>query len=192
MDVHLVEPEARGHVSGGYLYNERMCATAGFTRHAARVDALVETLVSIPAGPHTLLVADSLFYTRAGLAPFLAARAATGCRLAILVHAFPSFVERASQRATVVAAQPLLPTTEEVELAAEVDFLISPGPAVARQLAQCDSRASVVIGLPGTDAPATPGTSSSRGRDPGLLRIVTVGGVSANKGLLDGVDALDA
>lgn len=192
MYVHLVEPEAEGHVSGGFLYNERMCTAGGLSRHRVHAGDLRTVLSAIPDGAETVLVADSLFYGREVLAPFLEARAARECQLALLVHAFPSFVRRAQDRAEVVAAYPLLPTDEEVALASEVDFLISPGPAVARQLALRGCPTPVVIASPGMDAPPVSARHAPLARTPGPLRFVTIGAVSSNKGLLDGLDALAA
>jgi glycosyltransferase involved in cell wall biosynthesis len=192
--VHLIEPHSSGRISGGYLYNQRLAGAApnAIRRHAVRVDTLERDLAQIELDTPALLLADSLFLKPALMAPFLALRR-PGLALGVLMHAFPSFIERAGDRGVLAQSLPLRPTPDELALLDQLDLLVAPGPYVPRLLTECGARLRTLVCAPGRDEPlAVPSTSPVvRARDAAsATRIISVGNVTPLKGLLDGLQAL--
>jgi glycosyltransferase involved in cell wall biosynthesis len=190
----LVQPDPGSRISGGYLYNQRMAEHAPASRPlalasvpTARAVDIVGALDSLALAAGDLVLADSLFLHPDRLAPFTALRA-RGVRVGMLLHALPSFVERAaagqaSQRATDV----------ERDLLAQIDFLIVPGPYLEAVLAGVGP---VHVCSPGIDdawrRSAPPGSTSGHdpGRDVNVPAVLSAGAVTPVKGFDDLADAL--
>lgn len=188
MRLHLIEPHAGERISGGYVYNHRMAAGApGIEVHAVRSHDLGRELGQLDLGKRGVVLVDSLFLTRELLSPFLALRR-PGLELGVLMHALPSFITRAGERALLSSALPLLPTRDELELLEALDFVVAPGPYVPRLLSQCRASVRSIICPPGVD-PRAPRVPVRRG--PGEpLRLLSMGGVTPLKGFADAVLAL--
>lgn len=187
MRFHLIEPQAGGRISGGYLYNHRMAAGAPeLELHAVRLDELDRDLAHLDLGERALVLADSLFLTPDLMPPFLALRR-PGLELGVLMHALPSFITRGGDRARLSSALPLLPTREELQLLEALDFVVAPGPYVPRLLSQCHASIRSIICSPGID----PRAPRPRQRDPKEpVRLISMGGVTPLKGFADAVLAL--
>jgi glycosyltransferase involved in cell wall biosynthesis len=188
MRATLIEPCSEGRISGGFLYNTRIARSEpAIARLAVRPERLAADLAEALVGaPRGWLVADSLFLDERQLAAFQRWRSA-GHRLALLLHAFPSFVRRAEDREALARCLPLLPTDEELELLASVDLLIAPGPYAPRLLAE-RSRVATAICPPGVDRAPAPGPRRCPGAGP--VELISIGSVTPLKGLLDAVEAL--
>jgi glycosyltransferase involved in cell wall biosynthesis len=191
--VHLIEPHSSGRISGGYLYNQKLAGAVphAIRRHAVRVDTLERDLAQLELDTPALLLADSLFLKPALMASFLALRR-PGLALGVLMHAFPSFIERAGDRQLLARSLPLLPTPDELALLDQLDLLVAPGPYVPRLLTQCGARLRTLVCSPGRDAPldgqsAPPGSTRPTSAAP---RILSIGNITPLKGLLDGLQAL--
>jgi glycosyltransferase involved in cell wall biosynthesis len=183
----LVQPDAGGRISGGYLYNQRMVEHAP----AAAPITLVDVPVAVAPGHLTamdagdVVLADSLFLHPERLAPFLAL-AARGVRVGMLLHALPSFIERAA--AGQVSHEP---TASEAALLDQLDLVVVPGPYLHGVLGPRIAT-PIAICLPGIDdawrratPPAAPEAHPGR-----ALMLLSVGAVTPNKGFDDVVDAL--
>jgi glycosyltransferase involved in cell wall biosynthesis len=185
MRVVVVEPDGHGRTSGGYLYNLRLAEHGAFE--------LVRVTPGIPAqleglrgSKMDLILADSLFLEARGLAPFLALREGA-TRVGVLLHAFPSFIRRASDRATLERELPLVPLASELEAIAHLDLVVTPGPYVARVLSAAGSRVPCVVCSPGVDsapensAAATPSVT---------VRLLAIANLTPAKGIPDALEAL--
>jgi glycosyltransferase involved in cell wall biosynthesis len=191
--VHLIEPHASGRISGGYLYNQKLAgaAVSAIRRHPVRVTALAQDLARIELEAPTLVLADSLFLKPTLLAPFLALRR-PGLALGVLLHAFPSFIERAGDRRALAQCLPLHPTTEELALLAQLDVLVAPGPYAPRLLAECGARLRTLVCSPGMNEPLDSPSAFAASARPAASgpRIISIGNVTPLKGLMDGLDAV--
>lgn len=198
MGVHLVEPRAEGLISGGYLYNRRMAAAApGVRLHSVRLDALADELAALELSAGDLVLADSLFLTPERWQPFRALAAARRLSLGALLHAFPSFIERAQERESVLRSLPLAPSAAELEICAELDVLVALGAYVPELLRGAGCEVPCAICPPGVDAtsPRAQGRAHADGQGsepPTELCILSLGAVTPLKGLADGVAALAA
>src|SRR5262249_32516658 len=103
-------------------------------------------------------------------------------------HAFPSFIARAHEREQLARALPLYPTQVELQLIAELDLLVTPGPCAPRLLAECGSPTPCVVCPPGVDRPVSPPVRVADD----VVRFISLGSVTTLKGLQDALDALSA
>lgn len=186
MGVFLVEPDSDGRISGGYLYNRKLsAASSGVQLVSLSARELASGLAPLPIGAESWLLVDSLLLHPASLEPFLALRRRTGCRLGLLLHAFPSFVARAPTLSAEEAAH-LMPTPLELTLVQELDAVVSPGPYAERVLRRSGLRLPCLICPPGAvpvdDAPEPPRS--------GPPTVLSVCNVTLGKGLKDAVRAL--
>ena len=167
----LVQPDAGGRISGGYLYNQRMAehAPAGRPLEIACETPAVE--------PGDRVLVDSLFLDPERLAPLVALRT-RGARVGMLLHALPSFIERAG--AGLASHEP---SESERALLARLDFLIVPGPYLAGLLAGV---APIHVCPPGVDDEWRRPPAERTGE----IAIVSAGAVTPIKGFDDMVDAL--
>jgi glycosyltransferase involved in cell wall biosynthesis len=173
----LVQPDAGGRISGGYLYNQRMAEHAPADRP---LELGAETAPELSAGD--LLLVDSLFLHPDRLPRFVALRE-RGVRVGMLLHALPSFIERAT--AGLASHEP-----SEVEraLLAGLDFLVVPGPYLRAVLAPLVP-VPIHVCPPGIDgewrraAPPPPRAARE-------LVMLSAGAVTPIKGFDDMVDAL--
>lgn len=167
----LVQPDAGGRISGGYLYNQRMAEHAP----AGRPLELATETPEVDAGD--LVLVDSLFLDPVRLAPLTALRG-HGARVGMLLHALPSFIERAASGLASHA-----PTDSERALLAGLDFLIVPGPYLAGLLA---GETPIHVCPPGVDDEWRRPPADRTGE----VAIVSAGAVTPIKGFDDMVDAL--
>lgn len=188
MDIFLIEPEAKGRISGGYLYNARMAAAPGLNRRSAAADRFGDALGGLPKTDSGLVLADSLFLTPENLEPLLLARRRLGYRIGVLLHAFPSFVERAQDRNRLSAQLPLTPTGDELDFIRGLDVVVTPGPYLPRLLERLGVDVPCAICPPGVHR-GLPGEKHRR-NTVAPMRLLSLGGVTPNKGLLDAIGAL--
>lgn len=186
--IYLVEPEAGGRISGGYLYNQRIATRAASVE---RVSLAAGSLATLPTRLNPMrsdwVIADSLFLTEPSLQLFLELRRRTSCRLAVLLHAWPSCIARAASLSGSAPPSELRPTRSELELVAQLDAVVCPGPLTQRQLAEAGLAVPVLICPPGAPVPART-LPRSAVRAP--LRLLSVSNVTRGKGLQDGVRVL--
>lgn len=191
MRTHLIEPHAVGRISGGYLYNQRMADGVSVCRHAVRLDSLEADLSCLElSGPGWVLV-DSLFLRSELLEPFFALRR-PNLGLGVLLHALPSFIERACRREVLQRALPLRASAAELALLDRLDLLVAPGPYVPRVLGEQGSKIRCLVCPPGVDQPRGSGPASQEELGDRQLRFISLGGVSPLKGFGDGLLALAA
>lgn len=191
MRARLLEPCSGGRISGGYLYNTRIARDPRrIERHAVRPDRLEEDLERTLAGVERgWLLADSLFFDPRQLPAFARWREA-GHRLAILLHAFPSFIRRAEDRERLARELPLRPSDDELRLLQAVDLLIAPGPYAPRLLAECGAPVATAICPPGVDRPSSgPGPAAPAAKQ-GPVELLSIGSVTPLKGFADALEAL--
>jgi glycosyltransferase involved in cell wall biosynthesis len=188
MRAHLIEPHSGGRISGGYLYNQRIAdGSTEIARHAVRLEALDAELARLDLpGPAWVLI-DSLFLRPELCAPFLRLRRAD-LHLGVLLHALPSFIERASRREVLEQALPLGASRAELALLDELELLVAPGPYMPRVLASQGARIPCIVCAPGVDHPSAARAASRSGSRP--FQLVSLGGVSPLKGFADGLAAL--
>ncbi len=183
--VFVVEPEAGGRVSGGYLYNLRLAESRVIARRPAAPGGLEGALEAIGAAPGDTVLLDSLLLEPRAAALLAALGRASGARVGALVHAFPSFVRRASEPRPFTGE--LRPTAAELEALAALDIVVTPGAYVARVLAAAGCHLPCLVCPPGVDRPAT----SPRARPPGdAVRLVTLANLTPNKGIPASIRAL--
>lgn len=190
--IYLVEPEAQGRVSGGYLYNQRLAeAGAGVSSVSTSVAALERSLGALALAPQDWLLLDSLFLEPRAFAAFVAARQRTGCQLGLMLHAFPSFVERADRGDKAGLIEPR-PSESELALLRELDAVVCPGPYGPRVLAESGVGVPTVSCPPGpVVAPeGSPLPSSAPSLPAPRLQVLTVGNVTRGKGYQDALGAL--
>lgn len=189
MRVHLIEPHAGGRISGGYLYNQRIADGTTVVRHAVGLDTLASDVARLElTGPGWVLI-DSLFLRPELIAPLRELRQ-PGLGLGVLLHALPSFIERASRRDQLELELPLRATAKELALLAELDLLVAPGPYVPRLLAEQGSSIRCSICPPGVDRPPAGARASRVVDQTATFRFISLGGVSPLKGFADGLCAL--
>lgn len=187
MQIRLLEPHSGGRVSGGYLYNQKLSmAQAAISRHAFSPASSIAALAGTELGPDTLLLVDSLFLNPSDLAALFELRTTTRCRLGCLVHALPSFIQRAHLPPEAFGDEPWLPSETELELLGQLDVVVAPGPFVPNLLESAGMRTPCVQCLPGCErrAPAARTAVSHP------ARILTVATLAPNKGHLDALTAL--
>jgi glycosyltransferase involved in cell wall biosynthesis len=188
MRALLLEPDAGGRISGGYVYNARMAAGhPAIERVAIRPDHFEADLRAVELPGEAWLILDSLFLTRAHLAAFGRLSLGPGQRRAMLLHALPSFIRRAEDRDQLARALPLAPSAEELALLSELDLVIAPGPYVPRLLREHGASVETAICPPGVD-PRPRRAGSSGGSRP--VRLASIGSVTPLKGFLDAAEAL--
>jgi glycosyltransferase involved in cell wall biosynthesis len=187
MHVFLIEPHSGGRISGGYLYNIEMARhEPRIQRRGVRPDELADDLEALQLPSPAWLLADSLFLTPEKLPIIQHQARLAGHRLGVVLHAFPSFIQRAGDRERLARSLPLSPTAPELELLEQLDLLITPGPYVPRLLADCGCAVRTAVCAPGvTRIPALP-----RHRDSGRVELISIGSVTPLKGFLDAAEAL--
>jgi glycosyltransferase involved in cell wall biosynthesis len=184
----LLEPHAGGRISGGYVYNARMTGgSPTISRQALRFERFETDLEACDLPNASWLIADSLFLTRAHVRALERVGRAAGHRLAMLLHAFPSFIRLAADRDGLARALPLSPSREELDLLGSFDLVIAPGPYVPRLLAESRAQVKTLICPPGVD-PNPP--RARRAGVAGPVQLVSIGGVTPLKGFLDAAEAL--
>jgi glycosyltransferase involved in cell wall biosynthesis len=172
----LVQPAAGNRISGGYLYNSEMASHGAWELLSIPRDDLEATLDGIDGD---LVIADSLWLTRATIAPFFRLQA-RGIRVAVMMHSFPSMIA-AAEGGTPPRPRP---TPFELEALERVGLVIAPGMHYARMLA--GHRVQVLICKPGiADAWRMPPRRRS-----GSCVLVSVGAVTPRKGFRDVLEAL--
>jgi glycosyltransferase involved in cell wall biosynthesis len=188
MRAFLLEPDAEGRISGGYLYNAKITeGSASVERRAVRPDHFEDDLRALDLPGGAWLIADSLFLTREHMAVSRRTFREPRHRIAVLLHAFPSFIRRAEDRGTLARALPLSPSPDELDLLSHLDLVIAPGPYVPRLLAECGAAVKTAICPPGVDPnPAAARRASSSGP----VQLLSVGSVTPLKGFLDAAEAL--
>jgi glycosyltransferase involved in cell wall biosynthesis len=186
MRVVLLEPDSGGRISGGYLYNSRMAGgSPAIERRALRADRLEDDLRAVPPSDAWLL-ADSLFLNAEHLS--VLRRRFAGCRLGVLLHAFPSFIRRAEDRDALARELPLLPSPDELGLLERLDLLVAPGPYVPRLLVECGCSVPTIVCPPGVDANIRPRAAAAADGRP--VQLLSIGSVTPLKGFMDTAEAL--
>jgi glycosyltransferase involved in cell wall biosynthesis len=184
--LYLVEPKAHGLISGGYRYNQ-LLAEACRSLQLVEVDpnGLQRQLATLAIQAGDWMLADSLFLEPRAFGTFLELKRTRQCRLALVLHAFPSIIERAASLTPEAVAQ-LTPTATETALVEELDAVICPGPHSARQVKKSMPTARTLLCPPGAPdvAPEQPNFAQQR------RRILSVGNVTRAKGYGDGLDAM--
>jgi glycosyltransferase involved in cell wall biosynthesis len=190
MRVYLIEPHSGGRISGGFLYNAKIAEfEPRVERRAVRPDRLEDDLRALTFPEPAWLLADSLFLNAEQLGIFQRFRSGSGHGLGLLLHAFPSFIQAAEDRGALERALPLSPTDVELTLLDALDVVVTPGPYAPRLLEAGGARVPAVICPPGVDAePLSPRTQSESAAQ--RVELVSIGGVTPLKGLLDAADAL--
>jgi glycosyltransferase involved in cell wall biosynthesis len=176
--IVLVQPPARGRISGGFLYNSRLAESTLWEL----CDLPARELPSLPgrAAQRRLLLMDSIWLTRPHAPSFLAL-ASHGYAIGLMLHSFPSMIE-----ATENGRAPLgEPTSFEREVIEQLDVVVVPGRHYRDLLA--GSRTPIVIVEPGIDD----AWRAEPRRRSGPCRLVSVGAVTPRKGFLDVAEALD-
>jgi glycosyltransferase involved in cell wall biosynthesis len=120
------------------------------------------------------------------MAPFRKLRA-QGARVGALLHAFPSFIHRATVRATLERELPLAPLPAELDLVARLDLVVTPGAYVARLLAASDTPVPCVVCPPGVDHAEPSGTVTPSTPD---ARLLVIANLTPAKGVADALRAL--
>jgi glycosyltransferase involved in cell wall biosynthesis len=188
MRTHLIEPHSGGRISGGYLYNQRIAdGCKAVARHAVGLDTLDADLARLELAGSGWVLIDSLFLQEE-LFPALLSLRRSDLRLGVLLHALPSFIERANRREVLERELPLTATPAELALLDELELLVAPGPYVPRVLGSQGSPIPCIVCPPGVDhrtSPPTPKHAKAR-----AIRLISLGGVSPLKGFADGLAAL--
>lgn len=188
MRAILLEPDAGGRISGGYLYNARMAeAGTAIERRAVRPDHFEADLRALDVPDDAWLIADSLFLTAEHMAVFEQLFRGSRRRRAVLLHSLPSFIQCAEDRARLAAALPLVPPRGEVEMLESLDLAIAPGPYLPRLLARAGSRVMTAICPPGVDRAPPLSVRADAGAP---VRLISIGSVTPLKGFLDAAEAL--
>lgn len=187
--ITLVEPHSSGRTSGGYLYNHRIAQyAADVTVVSIPEGSLATTLAGLVVEPGDLVLADSLFLSEAGLEPFFALRKRHPVAVGVLLHAFPSFIARASDRSLLARSLPLAPTAEELTLLSKLDLVVTPGENVQALLTAAGCDVHALVCRPGVDRvpPREP-----RSVEPGApVKLIIMGKVGPLKGIADALEAL--
>jgi glycosyltransferase involved in cell wall biosynthesis len=179
----LIQPDAGGRISGGYLYNSRMAAGGAWRLLNANTDTDRTTALlahAIEAVPNqALLLVDSIWLTEPTLGPFLDRRRAGG-RVGLILHSLPSMITAAESGAALVTE----PTAWEVSAIEQLDLVVTPGDHYAKMLA--GRAVKGLIAPPGVDDAWRCPPRPRRGR----CSLVSVGAVTPRKGFLDVVRVL--
>ncbi|HEY8942686.1 MAG TPA: glycosyltransferase [Polyangiaceae bacterium] len=204
MTIVLVEPEAGGRLSGGFLYNSRMEQHGAWTLLRAHPQELTRAVQDVSAD---LLIADSLWLTDAHVEPFLK-RKREGTRVAVLLHSFPesTAAAEAGLRSNGTASPSELDAVRRFGLALLVGphyervlreggvmtLLIEPGVDDAWR---CPPRLRAASQQPpSTGAFRSPTSTFAGGRSPETesraVALVSVGAITRRKGFLDVLEAL--
>jgi glycosyltransferase involved in cell wall biosynthesis len=192
--ILLFEPSSKGRASGGFLYNQRVTAHTRAVRRIPVPDgALASVLATQAPGSNDVALLDSLVLSRGPVSSLVELRARTGAAVGALIHAFPSFIQRATDRATLARSLPLVPSDDEIALLSELDLVVTPGSNVVRTLAAAGCPTPGVACRPGVDRalrqgapPDESGVSTNRGPP----RLVAIGHTGPAKGFADALHAL--
>jgi glycosyltransferase involved in cell wall biosynthesis len=186
MHVFLIEPHSGGRISGGYQYNIEMARhEPRIQRRGVRPEQLADDLEALCLPSPAWLLADSLFLTAKHLPVVQHHARAAGHRLGVVLHAFPSFIDRASNRELLGRSLPLTPSEQELAMLEQLDLLITPGPYIPRLLAGCGCGVRTAVCAPGVERFAA-GPRRASGR----VELLSIGSVTPLKGLLDAAEAL--
>lgn len=187
LPVFLLEPHAGGRISGGYQYNIEMARHApAIARRAVRPDHLAEDLEALRLPEPAWLLADSLFLTPEHMPAVQRYCRHHAQRLGVVLHAFPSFIQRASDREQLSRALPLRANDAELAMLEQIDVLVAPGPYIPRLLADQGCAVRTLVCPPGVERLAR--TAAPRAAGP--VELVSIASVTPLKGFLDAVEAL--
>ena len=182
-EVLLVQPDAGGRVSGGYLYNARMAAHGAWRLLDVTADALPDALAALaalsPEERPAVVLADSIWLTESALPPFLALRK-SGIATGVMMHSFPSMIAAAEEGGEVRRE----PTGFEYEAVEMLGTMVVPGRHYAEMMAGRVVR--VIEAPPGIDERWRMAPRARQGE----CRLVSVGAVTPRKGFLDLADIL--
>ncbi len=174
--IVLVQPPARGRLSGGYLYNERMADHGVWILRDLETSELDAQLSAVDAD---LLLLDSIFLTPEHVAMCSSIAAGTK-RVGTLLHSLPSMIAAAEAEREPRST----PTELEWQLLAELSPVCVLGPHFERMLGARSIPTTLLP--PGVDdgwkQPAQPRRGS--------IRLISVGAVTPRKGFLDIAHAL--
>jgi glycosyltransferase involved in cell wall biosynthesis len=168
----LVQPPARGRISGGFLYNARMAEGELWELVDATPDALSGLVRRLPEQASILM--DSIWLSPEHAPVFLASRR-QGAARGLMLHSFPSMIEATE------SGQPprLQPTAFERETIERLDVVVVPGRHYVDMLD--GTRTPLVVAEPGIDDV----WRAEPRRRSGPCRLVSVGAVTPRKGFLD-------
>jgi glycosyltransferase involved in cell wall biosynthesis len=172
----LVQPDSGGRLSGGFLYNARMAEQGLWQLRDVQPWQLGE--IALTSGDEPILM-DSIWLTPEHAAPFLEL-AASGRRVGLMLHSFPSLI-RAAEAGD---SAPSAPSSFELQVIARLGVVVVPGTHYAHWLR--GSGARMVVAEPGLDAGWR---APPRARN-GPCRLVSVGAVTPRKGFLDVAELL--
>lgn len=176
--IVLVQPPARGRISGGFLYNRRMADSGLWELCDVPVDELHGVHHYLPdAG---LVLMDSIWLTPE-LAPAFLSLRARGLAIGAMIHSFPSMIDATENGRT----PPTEPTAFERKLIAALDVIVLPGRHYLGALGGAPP--PVVVAEPGID---DAWRAPPRRRN-GACQLVSVGAVTPRKGFLDVVEMLE-
>jgi glycosyltransferase involved in cell wall biosynthesis len=167
----LIQPPARGRISGGFLYNARMAEGGSWELVDAAPDALPGLVQRLR--PASMLM-DSIWLTPEHAPAFLASKGQGG-KLGLMLHSFPSMIE-ASEKGQPPRVQP---TAFEREWVERLDVVVVPGRHYVGMLD--GTRTPLVVAEPGIDDV----WRAEPRRRSGPCRLVSVGAVTPRKGFLD-------
>lgn len=187
MGVFIVEPDAKGRVSGGYRYNHELVhAHPALQLISVDRQDLARRLAAVEVAAGDWLLLDSLFLNAIDWVPFCEARRRTGARLGLLLHALPSFIAKARKDDRAGLLDPRLPP-DEAGLLGQLDVVVCPGPYGPRLLEASGVPTRVILCPPGRiDVTTAP----PKAKVAGPPRILTVANVTRGKGYADGLEAL--
>ncbi|WP_428267411.1 glycosyltransferase family 4 protein [Haliangium sp.] len=175
--VLLVQPDAGGRISGGYLYNRQMAEHGAWELLDVAPDDLAARLDGVD---HEVVLADSIWLREPTAAPFLAL-ARRGTRVGVMMHSFPSMIATAESGAGVRAE----PTAFELTTLEALGTVVVPGRHYADMLAGRAVR--VLTASPGID---DAWRAPPRRRTGTRCELVSVGAVTPRKGFMDVVEVL--
>jgi hypothetical protein len=139
----LVQPPARGRISGGFLYNARMAEHAAWDVIDVPASELGELAGRLDVQRPLLM--DSIWLDETHGPAFFELRA-RGRQVGVMLHSFPSMIAAAES-----GREPLqAPSRFEVQAIEQLGLVVVPGRHYADMLA--GSRARIVIAEPGIDA----------------------------------------
>jgi glycosyltransferase involved in cell wall biosynthesis len=167
----LIQPPARGRISGGFLYNFQMAAGGCWELVDAAADELPALIDQLPERASILM--DSIWLTPQHASVFLAR--ARDRRLGLMLHSFPSMIE-ATENGQPPRSEPTAFEREAIERLAVV---VVPGGHYVRLLA--GTRTPFVVAEPGIEDV----WRAAPRRRSGPCRLVSVGAVTPRKGFLD-------
>lgn len=172
----LVQPDAQGRISGGYLYNAEMARHGAWELLSVGSADLARALEAVRDG---LVILDSIWLTEQTFEPFRRLRERE-IRLAVMLHALPSRIASAERGDRVDPR----PSPFERAALSEIGLALLPGPHYAPLLGELGVEVRVLE--PGLEE----AWRAPPRRRAGRCELVSVGAVTPLKGFLDVADAL--